>query len=302
MMSNWFFIVCEISVIACGVVSGVFLTFSNFVTSFRIRYCRRLSTASIPIIMVFLSTSVHADEPWARFGINIGRFITDQGTEFRLDANPQDPGTLIDLEKDLDLDEDEDVARVDVFWRYRRRSRLDFSYFELNRSATVNLDRLLEFGEEDFPPGVTVATDFDLEIFKSAYTYAFFRNPTLDLGVTAGIFGMNLRLALAAPLLGKEDKDEAFVPMPVVGLRGTYAITPKLFLRASWEYFKITEDDLEGRLTDTNIMLEHNTFKNVGFGIGFNVVDFNLEDDDGEEKDEFNMEYEGVQLYTKVYF
>jgi len=258
--------------------------------------------ASIPIIMVFLSTSVHADEPWARFAINIGRFITDQGTEFRLDANPQDPGTLIDLEKDLALDEEEDVSRVDVFWRYRRRSRLDFSYFELNRSATVNLDRLLEFGEVDFPPGATVATDFDLEIFKSAYTYSFFRNPTLDLGVTAGIFAMNLRLALDAPLLGKQDEDEAFVPMPVVGLRGTYAITPKLFLRASWEYFKITEDDLEGRLTDTNIMLEHNTFKNVGFGIGFNVVDFDLEDDDGEEKDEFNMEYEGVQLYTKVYF
>lgn len=31
MMSNWFFIVCEISVIACGLVSGVFMTFSDFV-------------------------------------------------------------------------------------------------------------------------------------------------------------------------------------------------------------------------------------------------------------------------------
>ncbi len=28
---NWFLIVCEFSVIACGVVSGVFLTFSDFV-------------------------------------------------------------------------------------------------------------------------------------------------------------------------------------------------------------------------------------------------------------------------------
>ena len=31
MTSIWFFIVCEISVIACGLVSGVFLTFSDFV-------------------------------------------------------------------------------------------------------------------------------------------------------------------------------------------------------------------------------------------------------------------------------
>ena len=31
MTSTWFFIVCEISVIACAVVSGVFLTFSDFV-------------------------------------------------------------------------------------------------------------------------------------------------------------------------------------------------------------------------------------------------------------------------------
>lgn len=31
MTSTWFFIVCEISVVACGMVSGVFLTFSDFV-------------------------------------------------------------------------------------------------------------------------------------------------------------------------------------------------------------------------------------------------------------------------------
>ena len=31
MTSTWFLIVCEFSVIACGVVSGVFLTFSDFV-------------------------------------------------------------------------------------------------------------------------------------------------------------------------------------------------------------------------------------------------------------------------------
>ena len=31
MTSTWFFIVLEISVIACGLVSGVFLTFSDFV-------------------------------------------------------------------------------------------------------------------------------------------------------------------------------------------------------------------------------------------------------------------------------
>lgn len=31
MTSMWFFVLCEFSVIACGVVSGVFLTFSDFV-------------------------------------------------------------------------------------------------------------------------------------------------------------------------------------------------------------------------------------------------------------------------------
>lgn len=31
MTSTWFFIVCQISVVACGLVSGVFLTFSDFV-------------------------------------------------------------------------------------------------------------------------------------------------------------------------------------------------------------------------------------------------------------------------------
>jgi len=54
MTSTWFIVVCEISVIACGVVSGVFLTFSDFV----MRSLDRAETAAGVEVMQVINREV----------------------------------------------------------------------------------------------------------------------------------------------------------------------------------------------------------------------------------------------------
>ena len=265
-----------------------------------------LATYSIFLIAATLSLPVLADHGdnasgmSDRFSLNFGGFITDNGTDFRLDSDTLGRGTKLSLEDDLALDDSQTVTRVDGYYRFTHRSRVDFSYFALSRDGTKPAGSTIQFGDTVFPVSTTIVTESDLDIFNVTYTYSFFRNPRLELGVTGGWYVCVLELALSAPAMRERERDKATAPLPVVGLRAAYAFTPKFFFTASYQYFKLEGSDVDGRMTDFQVALEHNTFKKVGFGIGYDSLDFDVEDND--DGDRLELDFEGFQLYTKVYF
>ncbi|MCZ6576756.1 MAG: hypothetical protein O6950_09980 [Gammaproteobacteria bacterium] len=139
-----------------------------------------------------------------------------------------------------------------------------------------------------------------MTVLKVAYTYSFFQNRTVDLGVSAGMTGLYVDANIDAGVaIGTEDA-KGFAPYPIFGLRLGYAFSRKLFLKANIEYFEIETGDVEARVIDGLIALEHKTWKNVGLGGGYNFVD--LEGEDTKDKDEAQLEYEGLLVYMKVYF
>ncbi len=265
-----------------------------------------LATYSIFLIAATLSLPVLADHGdnasgmSDRFSLNFGEFVTHNRTDFRLDSDTLGRETKLSLEDDLALDDSQTVARADGYYRFTHRSRVDFSYFALSRDGSKPAGSTIQFGDTVYPVGTTIVTAFDLDIFNVTYTYSFFRNPRLELGVMGGWYVCELELALSAPTTGDRTRYKATAPLPVVGLRAAYAFTPKFFFTASYQYFKLEGSDVDGRMTDFQVALEHNTFKKVGFGIGYDSLDFDVEDND--EGDRLKLDFEGVQLYTKVYF
>jgi hypothetical protein len=262
-----------------------------------------LAIYSIAFIATTLSLPILAADlgDWERFAVNVGAFVTDRVTEIRLDATDGTAGTELDFEDDLGLDDENTVARLDGFYRYGRRSRVDFSYFNLDRDATRGVILDFRYGDETFTAGDTIRTNFRLDILKIAYTYSFFRSEVLDLGVTLGLHTMDIDVSLTDSD-GDTDKGTSYSPFPVLGLRIAYQITPKWFFKASSEWLGVESNDTEGRLVDTQIAIEHNTYRNVGFGAGFNRFDLDIESDDEDTRGIFELIYDGLQLYTKAYF
>ncbi|MDH3671023.1 MAG: hypothetical protein OES46_07630 [Gammaproteobacteria bacterium] len=263
-----------------------------------------LAIYSVAFIAVTLSLPVTAADlgNWERFAINVGTFVTDNNTEMRLDATSGALGTTLDFEDQLGLDEDEDVTRLDGFWRYGKRSRLDFSFFTIDRDANRPVTLTINWGDETFTAGTPLRTQWELDITKLAYTYSFVRNPKLDVGITGGFHVMDIRARLTDSTTGDFDEGDETAPLPVIGARVAYRFTPEWVFTASSEWFGIEADDIDGRLLDTRIGIEHNTFKNVGFGGGFNTMDFDLDSDDKGDSGSFDMTYEGFQIYAKAYF
>jgi len=235
--------------------------------------------------------------------INLGMFLTNRDTKVRVDSRTLGRGTELNAEEDLGLSKDKSVTRTDIYVRLAQNHRFDFSYYDLSRDTTRVINKTIQYGDVTFPINTTIKSNFNLTIVKAAYSYLFIRNAKMELGLSAGIFIQDYDIQIQQ--IGganAQAKAEAFAPLPVIGLKGTWRFSDKWWLRTSAEIFSLSYDDYSGHLTDVMVAVEYNMFENIGFGVGYNNTSFKLRADADKFIGEVNIDYGGVIAYTKVHF
>ncbi len=85
--------------------------------------------------------------------------IADFNSELRLDSENLGSGTSIDLEDDLGLESSTAFARVDLELRFDRRNAVELAYYNIERSSARVLGQDIQFGENLFPEGASVAVN-----------------------------------------------------------------------------------------------------------------------------------------------
>ena len=145
------------------------------------------------------------------------------------------------------------IARLDGHWWLSRRNRLDFSAFSYNRDGTRTINKTIEFGDRTFAINTVVNTEHSLDIAKAAYTFAPVIKERGFVGLTAGLYVAQTMLSLSEATLGKAQTEDLTAPLPVIGVRGQYAITDRIKLRGALEVFGIDTGDVAGHLNDFNI-------------------------------------------------
>ena len=160
----------------------------------------------------------------------------------------------------------------------------------------------IDFGEGSFTTGTADNTVYNNEIFKLAYSYSLIHAKQYEFAIGAGLHVTTTELSLDAPNVNQNERADGTEPLPVFGFRGRFELMPKLSLRGKSEHFILNADNYQGVFTDFLLVLEHQTLENVGFGIGYNRANFDLESDDGNLRGELENSYSGWLLYTNLKF
>lgn len=281
---------------------------------------RRWSTGaivgiSVALFVVLVPVSSHAADnttynlPWERFNVQAGAFFA--AMDDKVTIGPAGAGVAIDLEQLLGLKTHNTVFRVGGLYRFgeERRHRMDLEYFYFNRSATKTIGQQITVGDNvTIGAGANVETTFNLQIVKGAYSYSFFQDDRMDLAASIGLFVMPLKLEITASGVGGNSGSLDFTaPLPVLGLRGDFAITPKWFLRTKVEFFYLEYQNFRGSLVDTNIAVDYNPWKNFGIGVGLENFRMGLTADGGDYPSlsfagSVKMQFIGAQLYARYFF
>ncbi len=237
-----------------------------------------------------------------KFSLSLGLFITDRESDTRVDASGGSSGTVVDLENDLGLDSTDSVFRVDGYYRFAKKHRFDFSVFDLSRRASKMIQRDIEWNGTMFPIDIVVDSDFDLTIYKAAYTWVFLQRESGYLGLTAGLYIADFGNTVSAPMLGEREIAAATAPLPVFGLRGERRFSEAWSFRASGEFFVLEYGDFDGSLYDLYLGLDYQVMDHMAVGIGINSVGMDIGITKPNATGNLDWRYDGGLIFLKFDF
>ena len=250
-----------------------------------------------------------------RFKLRIGGFLIDRfDTTARFDSTQYPIGTLIDLEEDFNVDPSETVLRIDGFYRFNNRHRLDWTYYRSRRSGTAVAEKEYVIGDPDDPDGgfvipkdARVTTQWNYDLLKIGYAYSFLNKRRYEMFIGAGLNIRNLDVEIdyEATISTFSDSDnldgEGLIPLPTAVIGGRWNYTDKWQSIFRYEFFLLEMGDYKGNQQDFQLLFEHSTFKHVGFGLGINTVDINIRAQDEKIRGEFDSRILGLLGYIKFY-
>ncbi len=211
-------------------------------------------------------------------------------------------GVGISFDKYIGVDTTDSVARIDGYYRFNDRHRLEFGRFTVDRDGTQTLTVDLTIGDETFFATETMTSSIEYTITKVGYAYSFYHSPQVELSLAAGLNITDYEIIYSGSS-GTSGASGVTAPLPLFGLQMTYAISPKWSVHYLSEVFYIDiEDTLKGTLLNSELSIEYRALKNFAIGVGITRVSTDFDVDDDDWRGSFSESHRGYLLSGSLYF
>ena len=233
-------------------------------------------------ILLFCTSPVIADstdrDDKPRLTLKVGQiYFNSMEGSFLADNDGGPLSTTIDFSRDLDIDDSEGSYLLEGIYYFNPVHRVDFSYYNIERSGERRIDREITFGDETYVVNTLVDSQFDAETLILTYSYLFYSSEEVDLGLTAGLHITEADLSLKANIGDVSESATQTAPLPVGGILLNYDISDKWTLHYQTRVFLLDYDDYRGSLNDTKLTFEYEINRDFGLEFGFNRRDSELE-------------------------
>lgn len=242
------------------------------------------------------------------FHLMLGSYIVNTDTEIQLDGNTT-PGTPIDWE-DTFGGGDVTRFRIDGQWRFADRHKARFMVFNTSRTKSRTLTEDIVWNGETYPVNARVTADTRFDIYELAYEYSFMKREAYELAGSIGVHyttmsaGLKAKASTSNGALTRDLDEEGSVdlPLPVIGVRGTWGLPHDFWIDAGAQFFALSIDEYDGNLQDYRVMLTWQPRKWLGLGIGYNLFRVDLDVDRSNFEGSLDWQYEGPMITYSAMF
>ena len=225
---------------------------------------------TVAAVMGFWAGPAFAEELPDKWMLRVGGFLVrNYDTTFRLDAKGAPLGTTIDFGDTLGGDLTVAVVRLDSYYRFNPRHRLDLSYYRIQRKGSRFVDVAIDWGDQSFAVNDLIDSELDTGVLNLGYTYSFYHNDDVELAVSAGLYTSIIRVSLSNSS-GQAQAESITAPLPVIGFLMDYHITRRWTVKLSTQYFALDVWKVKGLLSDALIATEYRFTRHLGAGLALN--------------------------------
>ncbi|MCK4502006.1 MAG: hypothetical protein KAU22_03160 [Desulfuromonadales bacterium] len=243
----------------------------------------------LPLVAVFLllTTAAFADEIVSfKAGYQL---LSPEGT---LAGTLDGVGTEVDLEKDLNLDDSENVtAEIALKWG---DSQFTFNYLPISFSGTGVMTRSIDFNGVTYNIGTSVKTDLDMDIYDVGYTYYLLNFDDLptrfQLGLELAVKIADINISLNDQTLGLVESISVTAPIPTIGLRARIALADFIGVVGRVGYVEYDGNNF----LDAEAQIEFSPIPMVGLYAGYRYFDLKIDEDDVFVETKFTGPFGGL--------
>jgi len=259
---------------------------------------------SFSAVSAYAGVSVDESLVLDRWTFRVGGFLTGLSTDLRLDSPTGGEGTTISLEDDLGFSSSETIPRLNLSVILGKRHQVGVGWYKTDRDSETTLTRDIEWGDETFPINVDIGGFYNTEFLTVSYTYYFYSSETTALGIQGGLvyanLGAGIGIRLAGPGFEAEEDLSSDIPVPQLGFSVRTYLGKRFVFNGALGYVAFDLDDWEGSVATALVGVEHRTWKNFGFGLGYSYSAYDV---DAKSKDflgRFEYIIDGFEIYGRA--
>jgi hypothetical protein len=246
----------------------------------------------------------------SKFNVALGGFFMSTDINVRLNGDEDSQaGDDIDFDDTFGIG-DFERFRLDAMWRIKGKHSVRGTYFTNTRSATNELQRDVNFGDETFPIGAVTDARSKLEVLQFSYDYVFRRRDNYELAAGIGVHMLDADLSVDATVTAGggsastelNESGSTNAPLPVLGLRGTWLLPHNFYATALAQYFYVDYDNYTGSLSDLKATLVWQATEHVGIGVGYNDFRFKFRLDKQRFDGKLGWNYGGAMAFVTVMY
>jgi len=285
----------------------------------RLLHTTQLVAASLIAAFVTVPVRAQSSSPTEallndRFVVSLGVFAVTSNLNTGLAGTANRNDQRIDFDKEFGTDAEQTRWRADALWRITARQHLRFSYFNNDVRHTRTIDRDLPWGDYTFLLGGQVTAESKFRVYELAYEFAFLRRADYEIVAIAGIHFEDLTLKLSGNAsltvdtpMGPVEEAATFTtktnsvpaPLPVLGLRGEWAVSRHVFLEAAGELFALNYQGINGNWSDLRAGATWMFSDHFGVGLGYDHFATHADVDKRGFNGRLNLGYQGLLVYLK---
>jgi hypothetical protein len=259
----------------------------------------------ITLLLSFAASTSAADEGDWPSELRVTVYLTDFGSEVRVNDADDLRGSDVELEDEFDLDETLEELRVDLRWRFKPKHLIDVAYYDISRTGQRVITRNLSIGDQEFSLGTDLDSELDFKVYKIAYAYSFSQSEVHDATLSVGLHAMDMGLSVRGMLLNQSvdrHSSDLSVPLPVVGTQYSRRLSERFTVNLDAEVFALEYDDVKGSLVDLNASLDWDITNRFGATLGYNFVDLTIKSDNSDFLGKLVYEYDAITVGVRFVF